>query len=226
MEDSSTYNKKIFSKHADIFDVDYWRQDEENSIKFLLPGKLLVGGVGGGRTIPYLLKKGFDITAVDISPEMIDVCKKRFPTLNASVMDLQKTSFSDNQFDSIFLPFHTISYVNDIDKTLMEMHRILKPGGKLLFSIPNRWYVRALLGGSIWLKDGRRNIEITRGKKESLLSTIVFSMNDSKRVKKIFSSVEVKARISLQNLSHPNWKDRVLQSLPFFDKSLYFYCTK
>ena len=137
----------VFSKNVAIFEENYWRLDEQSAVKFLKPGRLLIGGVGAGRTIGYLLNKGFEIVAVDISSEMVKKCKERWPRVDVFVMDLQKTSFADNTFDSIFLPFHTIAYVDDLNTTLLEMRRILKPQGTFLFSIPNFWYIRGILHG-------------------------------------------------------------------------------
>src|SRR5215469_2780637 len=108
-----------------MYEVEYWRPDEEEAVKYLQPGKLLIGGVGAGRTVGHLLKKGFDVTAVDISPEMVKACKERWPQVDVQAMDLQKTTFPTNAFDDVFLPFHTIAYVDDLDATLREMKRIL-----------------------------------------------------------------------------------------------------
>lgn len=220
----SKQNEITFSKNVAIFEENYWRSDEEEAVKFLKPGQLLIGGVGTGRTVGYLIKREFKITAIDISSEMLKKCKEQWPQVKAFVMDLQKTSFADDAFDSIFLPFHTIAYVDDIDITLREMKRILKPNGVLLFSVPNYWYIRAIIRGDIF-KGKRHSTQITRCGKDTL-STIFMSMFDVKRVRRIFSSARVSGRVSLQHLENPNWKDRILMTAPLIDKSLYFFCKK
>lgn len=40
----SEQNKKVFSKNVSVFEENYWRPDEEEAVKFLKNGKLLVGG--------------------------------------------------------------------------------------------------------------------------------------------------------------------------------------
>lgn len=207
-----------------MFEEIYWRLDEEGAVKFLKHGKLLIGGVGAGRTIGPLLEKKFSITAVDISPEMVNKCKERWPQVDVSIMDLQKTSFADETFDSIFLPFHTIAYVDDLDATLFEMKRILKPHGTLVFSVPNYWYIQSILHGNIF--KGKRHLTTITRNAEDTLSTIFMSMSDARHLRKIFPFAQARGRVSLQHLKEPNWKDRILQAMPFVDKSLYFFCRK
>jgi len=44
--------------------------------------------------------------------------------------------FEDNSADEIFSE-HFLEHVMDYDKTILEMHRILKPNGKLHFRVPH-----------------------------------------------------------------------------------------
>ncbi|MEK7509178.1 MAG: class I SAM-dependent methyltransferase [Patescibacteria group bacterium] len=220
----SSHNRDIFSVRADVFDKEYWRADEESASRFLRPGRLLVGGVGSGRTLPALIQKGFAITAVDISPVMVEKTKNKFPELDVRVMDIQHTDFPDASFDSIFLPFHTICYVEDINATLRELHRILKPGGTLVFTMVNRLYARSIISGRVF-EPKRARRRIMPGNAE-MLWTIQATPWDVIRFRRIFKHVHISGRVRLQHLTNPNWKDRVLAALPFLDKSVYFFCTK
>ena len=224
METFAEENKKMFDKHATLFEsADYWRSDEEHASQFLRSGKLLIGGIGGGRTVAPLLKKGYDITGLDISPEMVAACKRRFPNLDVRVGDLQKTDFANNTFDSIFLPFHTICYVDDLETTLREMRRILKPGGTFACSMVNRWFITSILT-SIW-KPKRYPENMSRGSSD-MIWTIHASYFDVRTFREIFGSASVRGRVSLQALNNPNWKDRLLGMFPFVDKTLYFFAKK
>jgi ubiquinone/menaquinone biosynthesis C-methylase UbiE len=224
MMKASEHNEKVFSRNTAVYEVDYWRPDEEEAVKFLNPGKLLIGGVGAGRTVGHLIEKDFEITAVDISSEMVEACKERWPQVEVLVMDLQKTSFPSVSFDAVFLPFNTMACVDDLDTTLREMHRILKPGGTLLFTMPNFWYVGQILDGTIF-KGKRQFVQITRQNEDSVSLRLV-SMFQSFAMRRVFPFVSVRGRVSLQHLRNPNWKDRVLAAVPFIDKQLYFFSRK
>ena len=221
----SEHNREMFNKHVSIFaHADYWRSDEENAVKFFKPGKLLIGGIGGGRAVAPLLKHGFQITGLDISPEMVAACKYRYPNLEVRVGDLQKTEFPDEYFDSIFLPFHTICYVDDLETTLREMKRILKPGGTLVFTMVNQWFVRGIFDGTAF--GPRRHAQNFGEESSDEIAAIYASMFDVLKFRKIFPYARVSGRVKLQRLKNPNWKDRIFALVPFFDKSLYFFLKK
>ena len=49
--------------------------------------------------------------------------------------------FADDSFDIVFCAFGALQFVHDIDVTIAETARVLRPGGRLAFSIthPTRW---------------------------------------------------------------------------------------
>jgi SAM-dependent methyltransferase len=225
----SEHNREAYDRNVALFaNATYGRSDERNLIdKYFTNhhGSLMVGGIGGGRTIPPLLERGFKITGVDITPGMIEECRRKFGNrIDLHVMDIQHTTFPDASFDYIFLPFHTLGYVDDVWETTREMHRLLKPNGVLIASVINNWYVRNL--GTLGFLRGRRRLQTMGKTSPDVLWAYHFSMTDSRALKKIFRKVEAYGRVSAQKLKDPNWKDRVLAGLPFLDKSLYFVCTK
>ena len=219
-----SHNRDTFSSGAAIFEKEYWRADEETASSFFRRGKLLIGGVGAGRTIPPLIEKGFDITAVDISPIMVERTRAKFPKIDVRVTDIQRTNFPNDFFDSIFLPFHTICYVDDIDAAVREMHRILKPGGILVFTMVNRFYIKTILSKAVF--QPKRAQKRIMPSSPDMLWTIQATPWDVERFRRIFKNVRMEGRVRLQHLKNPNWKDRILAAFPFLDKSVYFFCEK
>lgn len=86
------------------------------------------------------LKGDCDITGGDVSADLLEKakqetaekgCKIQFLPLNFN----QRFPIDDNQFDLVSCCF-AIYYSTDIPFTIREMHRVLKPGGRLFTSGP------------------------------------------------------------------------------------------
>ncbi|MCO6005080.1 methyltransferase domain-containing protein [Actinoallomurus purpureus] len=59
-----------------IAPIDQW-PDEERRALDLLKGRVLDVGAGGGRAARALLDRGHDVTAIDISPGALEVCRRQ-----------------------------------------------------------------------------------------------------------------------------------------------------
>lgn len=86
------------------------------------------------------LKGKCDITGVDVSTELLEKAKKISENANQKIkyeyLDFNKPfNFSDNEFDLLSCCFG-IYYAEDIPFTIHEMHRVLKPGGRLFTTGP------------------------------------------------------------------------------------------
>lgn len=96
-------------------------------------GKILFLALGTGLDIP-VFPKGQDITAIDISPKMIEQAKPRIDAyegrIDAQVMDVHDLTFDDNSFDQIFTSCTFCSVPNPVEG-LKSLKRVLKPGGTL-----------------------------------------------------------------------------------------------
>jgi ubiquinone/menaquinone biosynthesis C-methylase UbiE len=96
-----------------------------------------------GNVLFMALGTGFDIatfppdrkiTAIDISPRMLELAKPRIEqydgTIEAHVMDVHEMSFADGSFDQVFTSC-TFCSVPDPVEGLRAVRRVLKPGGDL-----------------------------------------------------------------------------------------------
>jgi ubiquinone/menaquinone biosynthesis C-methylase UbiE len=98
-------------------------------------------GVGGGRTTPYLSSIAGRYVGVDYAPEMIEVCRKKYPALEfevGSAADLSR--FAASSFHVVVMAFNGMDYVIPDGarfRALQEIHRVLKPEGILIFSSHN-----------------------------------------------------------------------------------------
>ena len=75
------------------------------------------------------------MTGIDISDEQVLICKKK--GLNVEKSNMTKLLFSDLEFDSIICiaTYHHLDNNDDRKRSLLEMYRVLKVGGKLLISV-------------------------------------------------------------------------------------------
>lgn len=75
-----------------------------------------------------------EIFLTDKSVGMVNQVRKRFGNrFNYVVMNMEDISFQDNYFD-VVIANHVLFYATDIHKTIQQIKRVLKPGGKLYAS--------------------------------------------------------------------------------------------
>jgi len=212
-------NNEMFAAQADKYAKEnYWRFDEEYlANKYFKPGSsILVLGVGGGRTLPHLHKKGLKITAIDIVPEMVERAKENYGNLDIPILEMDATDlkFKDGTFDSVFFPFHGMDCIYpDIYKCVKEAARVLKPDGVLIFNSHNRFSLTALK-------------KFFEGKYADYDGIVLYraTVFEIFKLKRYFKSVKFKFRISMFPLEKSNWKDILYKILPIFDRSIYFIC--
>jgi len=61
------------------------------------------------------------------------------PKFHIAKMSASAMSFEDAYFDSI-VTIETLEHVADLPSTCSELARVLKPGGELIITVPNRWF--------------------------------------------------------------------------------------
>lgn len=88
------------------------------------------------RELPLKLK----LSACDLSPVLVDNTRKRVPEADVRVADIESLPFADANFDAVFVT-EVMEHLATPQKALGEILRVLKPGGWLLVSLPNRdWF--------------------------------------------------------------------------------------
>ena len=75
------------------------------------------------------------ITAIDISETLISIAKTKVPSCQFIRMDAMNMIFQPNLFDVVF--GSSILHHLHIEAVLNEIHRVLKPAGKIVFAEPN-----------------------------------------------------------------------------------------
>jgi ubiquinone/menaquinone biosynthesis C-methylase UbiE len=97
-------------------------------------GKILDVACGTGLNIPFF-PAGNDITAVDLSPNMLEVARataaKHGLHVNLAVMDAEHLEFPDANFDTVVSTLSTCTFPDPV-KALHEMKRVCRPNGSIL----------------------------------------------------------------------------------------------
>lgn len=119
------------------------RLDDRGDITITMAGlrpglRVLEPGAGNGEFTLRIAPSGATIIGVEISPKQVLIAQgrlKHFP--NASIVegDVDQLSFPDNHFDAIV--GQSILHHLELSRSLPELYRVLKPGGKFFFLEPN-----------------------------------------------------------------------------------------
>lgn len=96
--------------------------------------KVLDVGCGRGVMLRALLDLGHEAHGVEIAPEAASGADPRAQIRIAP--ELSEAGYDDNTFDAVIL-WHVLEHLPQPDKTLNEISRILRPGGRLVLAVPN-----------------------------------------------------------------------------------------
>jgi demethylmenaquinone methyltransferase / 2-methoxy-6-polyprenyl-1,4-benzoquinol methylase len=120
------------------FDVS-WRKKAIREIKKKPLDNLLDVCTGTGDFAITSAKKGVakQITGIDISKRMLQIGQKKLANKGLAQQvkleygDVENMTFADNTFEAITVAFGVRNFEN-LEKGLIEMKRVLKPGGKVI----------------------------------------------------------------------------------------------
>ena len=154
---------------VDLFDEDYLRtlpfltpQATQSEAEFVIdamglsPGaQVLDVGCGYGRHAMELAARGFHVVGLDMSTPLLvrggEEATRRGLEINFVRGDMRELDF-DAQFDGAYCLFSTFGYFDDETnkKTVTNIARALKPGGRMMIEILNRDYIIADLPTRVW----------------------------------------------------------------------------
>lgn len=105
-------------------------------------------GCGTGIYSIELAKRGMDVTGVDDSEEMLNRAKIKAEAEGVRIRfmkaDALALPFPDASFD-LALSVSALCFMKDPQGAIIEMRRVLKPGGKIVIGSLNRWSPWAFL---------------------------------------------------------------------------------
>src|SRR5262249_33843220 len=139
---------------------------------FASPGDLIDLGCGTGRLLIPFAHRGHWVLGVDLSEEMLRVAGERTADagvtvhlLKANLVELD--CLADQSFDHAACLFSTLGMVAGAGqrrRVLEHVHRLLRPGGKFVLHVHNRWFNFWDPQGRSWLL--RNCLEAALGRAE------------------------------------------------------------
>lgn len=96
-------------------------------------------GCGGGFLSNAMAQHGFNVTGVDLSEESIKVAALYDQTKSVRYLaaDAYRLPFSNQSFDAV-TAMDFLEHVDDPQRVILEISRVLKPGGVFIFHTFNR----------------------------------------------------------------------------------------
>jgi len=114
------------------------------------PGRALDAACGTGRYARYMSQRGHKVSAVDMTPKMIERARQGAQEVDFKVGSLEALPFPDQTFDLVMCGL-ALTHLAEIGKAISEIARVLKVGGTAVIS--DHHPIAGFLGGSAIFQD-------------------------------------------------------------------------
>jgi len=141
----------------------------ENILKYVTRlgiNKVLDAGGGTGNWSIFLAQHGFEVTLLDINPELLKTAKQKIEEEDLSIHivegNIEESVFEDHAFDLVIAEGGVISLTPNPEKMMQELRRITRAGGYVWIDYLN------LLGWTLLQPDVERKVNLA-GREEELI---------------------------------------------------------
>lgn len=178
--------------------------------------QLLDLGCGDGRLCPFWKElTGAEVYGLELSPKAVENAQHRYKFINYKQGDATQTGYDKNMFDVVICQ-EVIEHIEDQKDLINECSRILKTGGYLVLTTPNKYYFDRRKGGN-YSKQPIENI-IDKATLVQLLAsdfklhsyeTLIYAKGDYGIYKRITNRywLAILRRLGLEE----TWKQRLLK---------------
>ncbi|MBL6008111.1 SAM-dependent methyltransferase [Bacillus halotolerans] len=149
----------IYQGFASVYDelmshapYDKWTKWIETSLPE--KGRILDLACGTGEISIRLAEKGFEVTGIDLSEEMLSYAQQKGPAKQPILFlqqDMREITGFEGQFDAVVICCDSLNYLktkNDVMNTFKSVFQVLKPDGILLFDVHSPYKITEVFPGS------------------------------------------------------------------------------
>lgn len=149
MTEQATDPGSFFDQGAERYDAAHDRgSTEANPLRVRMavvsrllgpnPGRVIDCGMGPGRLLVELERRGWSVAGVDVSGEMVARARERLPKAAGQLLQasVESLPFASESFDAA-VSTGVLEYVESVPRALAEVVRVLRPGGLLVVGMPN-----------------------------------------------------------------------------------------
>lgn len=122
-----------------------WHEAQAGMLGTTAGRRVLEIGAGAAACSRWLARQGAQVVASDVSEQMLraaaDIGATTGITVPLVVADARALPFAAATFDIVFTSYGVLPFVPDAERVHAEVHRVLRPGGRWVFSTthPVRW---------------------------------------------------------------------------------------
>lgn len=171
------YQREQYAKGG--IGVAYWDYRDRSAFRYVRGETILDIGCGEGITLEKLLRAFPEkqIRGIDAEPENIEICRQQgLPIIPGNVYHLP---IADASVDCVLF-LEVIEHLSEPERALVEIGRVLRPGGRVIIIFPNdvMFKIARILTGMIReaFYDPGHVMQWTPGKVRRSLHSLGFSM--------------------------------------------------
>ncbi len=164
-------------------------------IDSVAPGRALDAACGTGRHASYLAERGFKVSGIDASPEMLALARAKVPQAALEIGEVTRLAFGAATFDLLVCAL-ALDHVSDLAGAINEFARVTRPGGCIVISTLHP--MGLLLGGGAFFR--------TMAGAHGLIANERYLVSD-------YVAAFAKAELAIEACVEPLWSDETIAML-------------
>jgi len=145
MKKVADYYNALAAQYDEHFNSGMREGEERLLLEKVIGTRVLDVGCGTGIHVWSLKEEGYEVFGLDISSALAGISRSRTSAPHV-VSDAQRLPFKRGSFDCIISIFGAVNHVGSLQETVVEVEAALKPGGRVILTVANKWNLGWYLG--------------------------------------------------------------------------------